>query len=60
MKSVYDFDDTINFTYASSSKIFQEFKRLMMKIYIDVSLKRLNAFLSFFNHFKNLKLNHIT
>jgi hypothetical protein len=60
MKSTYDFDDTANFTQTSSSKIFKEFKRSMMNVYTNAFLKELNAFLSFFNHLKNLKMNQIT
>jgi hypothetical protein len=60
MKSSYDFDDTANFTHVSSSEVFKEFKWAMMNVYTNASLKELNAFLSFLNHFKNLKLNQIT
>jgi hypothetical protein len=60
MKSTYDFDDTANFTQTSSSEVFKELKRSMMNVYTNVSLKELNAFLSFFNHLRNLKMNQIT
>jgi hypothetical protein len=60
MKSTYDFDDTANFTQTSSSKVFKELKRSMMNVYTNVSLKELNAFLSFLNHLRNLKMNQIT
>ncbi len=59
MKSTYDSNNIAHFTQTSSSEIFKKSKRSMMKTYMRVFFKELNAFLSFFNHLKNLKLNRV-
>jgi hypothetical protein len=59
MKLTYDSNSIVHFTQTSSSEIFKKFKRSMMKIYTKAFFKEVNAFLSFFNHFKNLKLNRV-
>jgi hypothetical protein len=60
IESLKNFDDIAIFSQIESFATSTKVKRTMMKIYTKHSNKKLNAFLFFENHIKNVNLIKIT
>ncbi len=59
-ESVYDFDDTIDFSQSSSMRSsLTDVKQTAMKIYAESSFKELNAFFFFENHIFKINIDKI-